>query len=241
HRFHVAKRLPTRILTNSVVSLHIAPPLRNVHGDDLVRKDSVPPRPRRIPVRSNGKRVLLLASDAERRVFGNILRGKAHNEITHRIRETHHQTDSRRIALKVKELGNQGESASRTFSKASGFPVLQDEVSHGLVVYDRNPAHRLHADHEHRVSITTPDTQASIVECRHSRSTVFPSNCIGGDGRRKDAPSDGGRRARAPAGGGGAQSPHDPIDSTALEGVYIISRHAIHARHDRTRRRRRST
>src|SRR5262245_26065232 len=128
---------------------------------------------------------MIPASNTESRVFGNILRGKPHDEITHRIRETHYQTDSRRIALKVKELGNEGKNASRTFSKTPGLPVLQDEVSHGLVVYDWDPAHCLHADHNHRVSITTPYTQTCVVECRHSGSTVFPRHRIGGDPRGK--------------------------------------------------------
>src|SRR5574341_1419121 len=39
-----------------------------------------------------------------------------------------------------------------SFTKASGFAVLQENVGHSLVVYDRDSAHRLHADDEHRRS-----------------------------------------------------------------------------------------
>ena len=79
-----------------------------------------------------------------------------------------HQADARWIFLEVKERGNQGKSAGGTFPNASGFTVLQEEVSNSVVVGDRDTAHRLHADDEHRIGVTAPNAQARIVECRHS-------------------------------------------------------------------------
>jgi len=119
-------------------------------------------------MRSNGKRVLILPGDAQRRIFRNILCCLSHNEVTHRIRETHHQADARWIFLEVKERGNEGKRATGAFSKASGFTVLQEEASNRVMVDDRDTAHRLHADDEHRIDVTAPNAQARIVECRHS-------------------------------------------------------------------------
>ena len=56
--------------------------------------------------------------------------------------------------LRLSECGNEGKSAAGTFSKASGFTVLQEAVSNKVVVDDRDTAHRLHADDEHRICVT---------------------------------------------------------------------------------------
>ena len=116
--FHPAKSLLTGILTNSIVSFDAGTPLGDIHRYDLVREEPVLPRLCREPVRSNGKRVLILPGDAQRRIFRNILCLLSHNEVAHGIRETHHQTDARWIFLEVQERGNEGKSAFGTFSSS---------------------------------------------------------------------------------------------------------------------------
>ncbi len=146
-------------------------------------------------MRANGKRVLVPPGDAESRIFRDILCRLPHDEITHRIREPHHQTDARRKSLEVEKLRKNGEGAGDSVPDASRFAVLQEEVGHGRVVHNRDTAHCLHADDEHRVSVAAPDAQARVVEGGHAGSAVFPGYGIGGD-RRRESAGDGGNPRR---------------------------------------------
>jgi hypothetical protein len=175
---------------NAVVPLDERPSFGHPDRHYLIREEPIVPCGRRSCVGPNGKRVLVLARDAERRVFGDIFCGEPHDEIAHGVRKPHQQTDPRGIALEVDELGNEGEQAGGTFLKGFGFAVLLEEIGHPPVVHDGDSAHSLHADDEHRVGVTAPDSQAGIVERRHTGSAVLAGDCIGRDGCRK-APGDG--------------------------------------------------
>ena len=122
--------------------------------------------PIRWPDPDRGMTMLVELDNAHR--TNTILCRLAHDEVTHRIRETHHQADARGIFLEVQERGNEGKSAGGTFPKASGFTVLQEKASNRVVVEERDTAHRLHAEDEYRIGVTAPNAQACIVECRHA-------------------------------------------------------------------------
>src|SRR5688500_6518165 len=164
HGLHVTKRLCAGVLTNAVVLRDIGTSLRDIHGHDLFGEQSILPGPCGIPVRTDCKRILVLPSDSKRGILRDVFRGESHDEVAHGIGEARYQSDTRRIALEIKEYWDESHETGSAFAKRSGFPILKEQIGDSAVVREGNSAHRLHAERQHRVRITASDTQARIVQ-----------------------------------------------------------------------------
>ncbi len=138
----------------------------------------------------NGIGILIPPRHPEGRILGDVLGGRPHDQVAHGVRQTIDEADAGRILLEVEQLGQQREGARGSLPGAFGFSVFEQEVGDGRMVGDGNPAHRFHAEHQHRVGIAAADFQACEMESGDPRSAVFPRHRVGRD-RGRQAAGDG--------------------------------------------------